>query len=68
MVKIVPRLLKDQLAKLAEEDLRIDERGRFERRNIHMEVDVLSNAEGSSKVVWGGTIVYAGVKFALREP
>ena len=68
MVNIVPRLLKDQLTKLAEKDLRIDGRGQFERRNIDLEIDVLSNAEGSAKVVWGGTIVYAGVKFALREP
>lgn len=68
MVNIVPRLLKDQLTKLAEKDLRIDGRGQFERRNIDLEINVLSNAEGSAKVVWGGTIVYAGVKFALREP
>ena len=38
------------------------------RRDIDLEIDVLTNAEGSAKVVWGGTIVYAGVKFALREP
>lgn len=68
MVEIVPRLLKDQLARLAEKDTRIDDRGRFERRDIELEVDVLTNAEGSAKVTWGGTIVYAGVKFALREP
>ena len=68
MVKIVPRLLKDQLTRLAEKNLRIDDRDQFERRNIDLEVGVLTNAEGSSKVVWGGTIVYAGVKFALREP
>ena len=39
MVKIVPRLLKDKLSKLSEEKLRIKERGRFERRKIHKDID-----------------------------
>ena len=68
MVEIVPRLLRDQLKELALNDSRIDGRKRFERRDIELEINVLGNAEGSAKVVWGGTIVYAGVKFALREP
>ena len=68
MVEIVPRLLRDQLEKLAQNDSRIDGRERFERRSIDLETNVLTNAEGSSKVTWGGTIIYAGVKFALREP
>ncbi|HJM45200.1 MAG TPA: hypothetical protein QF644_04550 [Candidatus Poseidoniaceae archaeon] len=68
MVEIVPRLLKDQLLKLAEKDSRVDGRSQFERREVTLEVDVLSNAEGSAKVVWGDTIVYAGVKFEIRTP
>lgn len=68
MVEIVPRLLRDQLNELAKKDSRIDGRNRFERREINLETNVLTNAEGSSKVIWGGTVVYAGVKFALREP
>ncbi len=68
MVEIVPRLLKDQLTQLALNDSRIDDRKRFERRDIQLDVNVLRNAEGSAKVTWGGTIIYAGVKFALREP
>ena len=31
-----------------------------------LEVDILYNAEGSAKVTWGDTVVYAGVKFELR--
>ena len=63
MVEIVPRLLKDQLLKLAETNNRIDGREKNQRRDVNLEVNVLTNAEGSAKVVWGGTIVYAGVKF-----
>ena len=68
MVEIVPRLLKDQLQKLAEENNRIDGREKNQRRDVNLEVNVLTNAEGSAKVVWGGTIVYAGVKFEIRTP
>lgn len=68
MVEIVPRLLRDQLAKLASDDERIDGRERFERRAIELEVGLLPNAEGSARVRWGDTIIYAGVKFTLREP
>jgi len=68
MVEIVPRLLKDQLLKLAEKNDRIDGREQYQRRNVDLEVNVLTNAEGSAKVVWGGTIVYAGVKFEIRTP
>ena len=59
MVEIVPRLLKDQLLKLAEGNNRIDGRGKNQRRDVNLEVNVLTNAQGSAKVVCGGTIVYS---------
>jgi len=64
----VSNLLKQELARLAESDKRIDGRGRFESRDIILETDCLYNAEGSAKVTWGDTVVYAGVKFEVREP
>ena len=68
MVELVPTLLRQELARLAEDDLRLDGRGRWEGREVTLETDCLYNAEGSAKVVMGDTIVYAGVKFELRTP
>jgi exosome complex component RRP42 len=68
MPELVPSLLRQELARLAEEDARLDGRGRWEAREITLETDCLYNAEGSAKVTMGGTIVYAGVKFELRTP
>ena len=68
MVELVPSLLRQELARLAEEDNRIDGRGRWDARDVSLETDCLYNAEGSAKVVIGGTVVYAGVKFELRTP
>lgn len=68
MMTNVPNLLKQELAELASRDMRIDGRGRFERQDVTLEVDCLYNAEGSAKVTWGETIVYAGVKFEMRTP
>ena len=68
MVELVPSLLKQELANLAANGQRIDGRGQWDSREIVLETDCLYNAEGSAKVTWGGTIVYAGVKFEVREP
>ena len=68
MVELVPSLLRQELARLAEENQRIDGRGRWDSRDVSLETDCLYNAEGSAKVVIGGTVVYAGVKFELRTP
>ena len=68
MVALVPTLLRQELARLAENDARIDGRGRWEARDITLETDCLYNGEGSAKVVWGDTIVYAGIKFEMRTP
>lgn len=68
MVALVPSLLRQELANLAEQDQRIDGRGQFESRQITLETNCLYNAEGSAKVTWGDTIIYAGVKFEMRTP
>ena len=68
MVELVPKLLRQEMARLAEQDARIDGRGRFEGREITLETDCLYNAEGSAKVTMGKTVVYAGVKFEIRTP
>ena len=68
MVQLVPALLRQELARLAEEGNRIDGRGQWESRDVSLETNCLYNAEGSAKVVMGGTIFYAGVKFELRTP
>ena len=66
MVELVPSLLRQELARLAEESERIDGRGQWDTREVSLETNCLYNAEGSAKVVMGGTVVYAGVKFELR--
>ena len=66
MVELVPSLLRQELNRLAADGQRIDGRGQFDGREVHLEVDCLYNAEGSAKVVWGDTIIYAGVKFEIR--
>jgi exosome complex component RRP42 len=68
MAAPVPNLLRQEIERLAADDKRIDGRGRWERRAVDLEVGLLYNAEGSAKVTWGDTVVYAGVKFELRTP
>ena len=68
MVALVPTLLRQELARLAEAGARLDGRGQWEARDIVLETDCLYNGEGSAKVVWGDTIIYAGVKFEMRTP
>ena len=68
MVELVPSLLRQELEALAANDQRIDGRGRWESREIKLETNCLYNAEGSAKVTWGDTIIYAGVKFEIRTP
>ena len=56
MVELVPALLRQELARLADEDSRIDGRGRWDTRDVSLETDCLYNAEGSAKVVMGSTV------------
>ena len=67
-IPMVSKLLRNHLRELALNDQRIDGRGRWEGRDVSLEVDILDRAEGSAKVTMGDTIVYAGVKFQLMTP
>ena len=51
MVELVPSLLRQELARLAEESERIDGRGQWDTREVSLETNCLYNAEGSAKVV-----------------
>ena len=65
MVQLVPSLLRQELNRLAADGQRIDGRGQFDGREVHLEVDCLYNAEGSAKVVWGDTIIYAAATLMI---
>ena len=62
------RSSEDYVRKLAEENLRIDERKFDEFRQISIETDVIKNAEGSARVRIGNTHVLAGVKMSVGTP
>lgn len=65
---ITPSIKRDFLAKLAENGKRADGRKFDEFRNIEIETDVVSKAEGSAKVKIGNTQVLAGIKMDIGEP
>ena len=51
-IPLVPKLLRAHLAELAENDSRHDGRGRFEGRDLELEIDCLERAEGSLEFEW----------------
>lgn len=59
---------KDYLFQLAENNKRIDGRAFDEYRAIHIEKNVIKNAEGSARVKIGNTDVLVGVKLDVGEP
>ena len=65
---ITPSIKRDYLVKLAEEGKRADGRKFDEFRNIEIEVNVISKAEGSARVKIGNTQVIAGIKMDIGEP
>ena len=67
-IPLVPQLLRNHLAELAQQNQRMDSRGQWESRDINLQTNVLPNAEGSAIVTMGDTIVYAGVKFQIMTP
>ena len=67
-IPLVPQLLRNHLAELAQQNQRMDSRGQWESRDIDLQTNVLPNAEGSAIVTMGDTIVYAGVKFQIMTP
>jgi exosome complex component RRP42 len=65
---ITPNIKLDYLSKLAENGKRADGRNFDEFRNIQIETNIVSKAEGSAKVKIGNTQVVTGIKMDVGEP
>ena len=52
MVELIPNLLRQEMVRLAEQDARIDGRGRFEGREISLETDCLYTLRDQPKSPW----------------
>jgi len=65
---ITPLIKHDYLAKLAESGKRADGRELNEFRNIEIETNIISKAEGSARVKIGNTQVVVGIKMDVGEP
>ena len=61
-------LNKEKIREMLEKGKRIDNRELLEYRNIKIETDVVSTAEGSAIVKLGDTEVIAGVKIGVAVP
>ena len=59
---------KDFILKLAKEEKRADGRSFDNFRDIKIETNIASKAEGSAKVTIGNTQVIAGIKMILGDP
>lgn len=68
MTNITPEITKESIINLVNNDKREDGRELNEYRDITIETNVISKAEGSAKVILGGTQVIAGVKPQLGAP
>ena len=65
---IVPEITRESITKLIINDKREDGRALDEYRDISIETNVISKAEGSARVKLGGTQVIVGVKPQLGSP
>jgi len=65
---ITPLIKRDYLGKLAEKGKRADGRKPEDYRNIEIETNVVSKAEGSARVKIGNTQVLVGIKMDIGEP
>ncbi len=65
---IVPEITRESITSLILNDKREDGRALDEYRDISIETDVISKAEGSARVKLGGTQVIVGVKPQLGSP
>ncbi len=61
-------IVKDHVLELLKNDTRVDGRGLKDYRDIKVDVEVTSTAEGSARVKIGDTDVIAGVKFNVETP
>ena len=67
-MEIVPEITKQSITNLILNDKREDGRALDEYRDISIETDVISKAEGSARVKIGGTQVIVGIKPQLGSP
>jgi len=65
---ITPSIKRDYLSSLAEKGKRADGRALEEFRNIEIETNIISKAEGSARVKIGNTQIVAGIKMDVGEP
>lgn len=65
---IVPEITRQSIDDLIKNDKREDGRDLTEYRDITIETDVISKAEGSARVKLGGTQVIVGIKPQLGTP
>jgi len=65
---VTPAIKRDYLANLAENGKRADGRKFDEFRNIEIETNIISKAEGSARVKIGNTQVVTGIKIGIGEP
>lgn len=66
--KTIPRLQKKRIIEYLKEGKRFDGRSLDAYREIEVETGLSKNSEGSCRVKFGKTEVYAGIKLALAEP
>ncbi len=66
--QIIPNLQKDKIIEYISKGKRLDGRKLEEYRDMEVELGVSENAEGSVRVRFGKTEVFAGVKMAVTEP
>lgn len=67
-MKITPEITRESITNLVKNDKREDGRGLNDYRDISIETNVISKAEGSARVKLGGTQVIVGVKPTLGSP
>jgi len=65
---ITPSIKRDYLVKLAEKGKRADGRELNEFRDIKIETNIISKAEGSARAKIGNTQVVVGIKMDIGEP
>jgi exosome complex component RRP42 len=65
---LTPSIKRDYLVNLAEKGKRADGRDFNEYRNIEIETNIISKAEGSARVKIGNTQVLVGIKMDVGEP
>src|SRR3989338_7819467 len=64
----LPTINKKRIISLLKDGKRLDGRGTYDYRNVHIESGVSNKAEGSGRVRIGKTEVIVGIKLDTQEP